>query len=101
MYQGETIRTTISGFPVPVASIRELKIIFKNNYKTFLEKTLKDCTVSGETVIFELTQEESLSLPTGKIDRSVIIITKDGSRIESCPSPIICSGTARDEVILP
>lgn len=100
MYQGETITTTVSNFPVPVSDIKEFTIRFKNKLNTYITKTLEDCVVSGETLVFELTQEESLSLPIGKIDRSAIIITKDGSRIECCPSPIMCYETSRDEVII-
>ena len=100
MTQGETIRTTISGFPIPVSEIADLRVIFKNNFKVLLEKTLADCTIDGETVYFTLTQQESLSLGYGKVDRYAIIITKDGSRMESCPSPIACDETSKD-VVLP
>lgn len=100
MYQGETITTTISGFPVPISEIKDLKVLFKNNFTVLLEKGLNDCVVSDDSISFELSQEESLSLCTGKIDRSVVFITKDGSRIESKPSPIICNETRKDGVML-
>lgn len=99
MYQGETITTTISGFPFSVSEIKDLKIFFKNNAKVLLEKTFADCTISEESVIFTLTQEESLSLCTGKIARTVVVITKGGSRLESCPSYIICDSTVKKEVL--
>lgn len=99
MYQGETITTTITGFPIPVSEIKDLKIVFKNNAKVLLEKTLADCTVSEESVIFELSQEESLSLCMGKISRTVVVVTKDGTRMESCPSYILCTPTVKEEVL--
>lgn len=99
MYQGETITTTITGFPVPVAEIKELRVVFSNNAKVLLEKTLADCEISGESIIFKLSQGESLSLCMGKIARKVIIVTKDGSRMESRPSYIVCGPTDRKEVI--
>lgn len=99
MYQGETITTTISGFPIPISEIMDLRVIFKNGYKVLLEKTLNDCVVFTDSISFELSQEESLSLCTGKIDRSVVFVTKDGSRMESKPSPIICSETIKDGVM--
>lgn len=66
-----------------------------------MEKNLKDCSVDEEkgSVTFKLSQEESLSLQQGTIERSVILITKDGSRIESLPSPFSCYKTAKDEVL--
>lgn len=101
MYQGETITTTISGFPIPVSEIKDLKIVFKNNAKVLLEKTLQDCTVSetDDSVSFALSQEESLSLCIGLIERTVVIVTKDGTRFESCPSNIICAPTMKKEVL--
>ena len=99
MYQGETITTTIKGFPIPVSSIRDLRILFSNNGRVLLEKTLADCTISGETVSFELSQQESLSLCIGKISRSAIIITNDGKRIESRPSYVLCYPTKKGGMI--
>lgn len=101
MYQGETITTTISGFPIPISEINDLKIVFKNNEKVLLEKTLEDCSVSetGDSLSFDLTQEESLSLCVGKISRTVVIVTNDGSRMESCPSYILCTPTSKEEVL--
>lgn len=101
MYQGETITTTITGFPFPISEIKELKIVFRNNMKTLLEKTLADCTVSetGDSLSFELSQLESLSLCVGKIERTVIVVTRDGTRMESCPSHILCMPTVKEEVL--
>ena len=101
MYQGETITTTVSGFPIPLSYVQDVQIIFKNAYKVLLEKRLSDCKVLDDdySLTFELSQAESLSLCTGKIDRSVVIITKDGKRLESIPSPMICYETVRDGVM--
>ena len=99
MYRGETITTTISGFPVAVSEIANLYIIFRTASRTLLEKTLSDCTISGESISFTLSQEESLALSNGTIMRSVIVITQDGSRFESVPSPMTCGQTAKGEVL--
>ena len=60
MYQGETITTTIIGFPVPVSEIKSLYIVFKNKFRVLLEKTLDDCTILEDGVQFRLSQAESL-----------------------------------------
>lgn len=102
MYRGETVTTTISGFPIPIEDIKELHIVFRNDFKVLLEKTLADCKISEEVfngLEFTLSQEDSLQLTRGKIARSVVIITKNGDRIESCPSYIMCGQTARNGVI--
>lgn len=102
MHRGETITTTITGFPIPLEDIADLRIVFSNDFKVLLVKTLAECEIADDTfnsLSFTLTQEESLMLTRGKIARSVVIITKNGDRIESCPSYILCSPTARSEVI--
>lgn len=99
MYRGETIETVITGFPIPVSEIKSLYITFKKSGKAILEKTLADCTVTGENVSFGLTQEESLLLEEGTISRSVIVISKDGKRFESAPSAFSCKETSKDEVL--
>lgn len=99
MYQGETITTTIIGFPVPVSEIKSLYIVFKNKFRVLLEKTLDDCTILEDGIQFRLSQAESLLLSKGNVDRSVVGITKDGSRFESCPSPFVCKETVKDEVL--
>lgn len=100
MYQGETITTTIKNLPVPVSNIANLYIVFKSASKTILEKTLKDCSISGETIENRLTQEESLLFPPGNIKRSVIVITLDGTRFETDPCDIVCGKTAKAEVLV-
>lgn len=99
MHRGETIETIVSGFPMPVSEIQDLRIIFQNKTRVLLEKTLADCTVNGETLTFRLSQEDSLKLTRGEIERRVVMITKDGSRLESCPSNICVGTTAKNEVL--
>lgn len=101
MYQGETITTTISDLPIPVTEIKNLYIVFKHHSKTILEKNLDDCDVDPEKqlVTCRLTQEETLSFPEGKLKRTIIVITKDGTRFESDPCILECARTAKEEVL--
>lgn len=99
MYQGETVTTTITDLPISVTEIANLYIIFKTKTKTILEKTLADCDVTGEVITFKMTQEESLSFPTGTVERSIIVIATDGSRFECDPCTITCGKTAKSEVL--
>lgn len=100
MHRGETITTKITGFPIPVSEIKTLCIVFKNSLRTILEKGLDDCTISEDNSLeFKLTQEESLLLSKGLITRSVVGLTKDGCRFESCSSPFNCRETVKDEVM--
>lgn len=101
MIRGETITTTITGFPVPLGEIKNLYVVFSSASRVLVEKTLEDCTrdLDAGTVSFKLSQEESLTLKTGNIKRSVLVVTNDGSRFESLPSPFQVEETVKDEVI--
>lgn len=99
MFQGETITVTVTGFPIPISDIKSIYIVFRNEFKTLIEKTLADCEINGASLVFKLSQAESLLLSQGPIYRSAIIITQDGSRFESCPSPFLCNQTAKKEVL--
>lgn len=99
MYRGETITTTITNFPVPMAEIDAIWIIYRTALKTKFEKTLADCTIDGESLTYSLTQEESLSISTGPIYRCVVVMTKSGARFESAPNEISCAQTSKPEVL--
>lgn len=99
MYQGETITIRVGPFPVSLSEIENVHILFKSNSKIILEKTSIDCTVVGEVLECKLSQEETLTFPTGTIKQSTIVITKDGSRFESDPCNITCGKTAKNEVL--
>lgn len=100
MFRGETISTTITNLPIPVSEIKSLYIVFKDGDDIVLEKTMADCVLFEESIEFKLSQEESLGLHAGKIERSVLIISVDGSRFESYSSPFICKETVKDEVLV-
>ncbi len=99
MYRGETLTTTVKGFPIPIADIDQLYIVYKTGTEVLMEKTLQDCTIDGESVKFDMTQEESLKLRCGPIMRGVVVVGKDGARFESHPSPFYCGQTMKDEVL--
>lgn len=104
MIQGETITTTIKGFPFELSEISKLYIVFARSGRSgnpLVQKELQDCTVDTEAgeISFKLSQEESLSLAVGEVTRSIVVLTADGSRFESIPSPFNVLKTVKNEVI--
>lgn len=100
MYQGETITTTVTGFPVPLTSAQNVHVIFRDRNGVCLEIDSSDGKILDDnTFEFKLTQEDSLQLTAGRLSRSVIVIMQDGSRMESNPSDFIVSTTAKEEVL--
>lgn len=100
MYRGETVRTIMKGFPVPVSDIAQLCITYQTGSRVLLEKWLDSCEVGDDYISFQLTQEESLYLTCGDIERCVVIVTKDGQRYESEPDRFVCLQTSKDGVVL-
>lgn len=100
MIRGETRKITITGFPVSVASITNLIVIYKQMGEVILQKDISDCekNTSTNSIAFSLTQEESLSLNVGKAYRSVIFIA-DGARYEAKHVAIDIKETAYPEIL--
>ena len=100
MYQGETITTTVTGFPVPLTAAQNVHVVFRDRNGVCLEIDSSDGEiVDDDTFKFKLTQEDSLQLTAGRLQRSVIVIMKDGSRMESNPSDFVVNTTAREGVL--
>lgn len=99
MIRGETVTMTMSGFPIPVASIKSLHIVFKTASQVLLEKTLEDCSVLDEVITLKLSQEDSLKLTVGPIQRNIIVVTDDGSRFECGPFIMCCYPSGKPEVM--
>lgn len=99
VYRGETITTEIRDLPIPVSEIQSLYVVFHTFTKTLLEKTLDDCKIDGEVIECRITQEESLKFSCGPISRTIIVITKDGSRFEKSNQEMVVGQTAKSEVL--
>lgn len=99
MYTFETITTAISDLPVSVSMIKNMYIIFHTITKILVEKTLDDCTISGEVIECTLTQEESARLGNGPVQRTVIVITTDGARFERTNDEMVSRYSAKREVL--
>lgn len=99
MYQGETITVTITGFPISLYETKSIYVVFRNKRKEICLEITDVTIVDDATCEFKLTQEESLLLDAGIINRSVIIVMPDGSRMESIPSAFKVDTTAKDVVL--
>ena len=98
MYQGETITTTVTGFPVPLTTAQNVHVVFRDRIGVCLEIESSDGEIVDDDK-FKLTQEDSLQLTAGRLQRSVIVIMKDGSRMESNPSDFVVNTTAKEGVL--
>lgn len=66
MYRGTTptLRFTL---PIDTAEITQLSIAFKQAGVVVFEKTMEDVSLSGDTVVCTLSEEETLSLRGGTV----------------------------------
>lgn len=99
MIQGDTLSTFITGFPVPFEQVKDINIVFHTITKTLLVKTMQDCMIHCGAIECKISQEESLRFTCGPITRSVVVITKDGSRFELPDEVLYVEKTSRNEVI--
>lgn len=101
MFRGETIKTVISQFPVDVSDIDILLIVYKQMGETVVQKGKEDCEIDidNQTVTFSLTQQESLSLQPGKLSRSIVFTTTEGSRYETEPVIMEVKQTINDNIM--
>lgn len=61
MYRGTTPTLTFE-LPFESSDLTIVNIVFCQNGSILIEKTLEDCTVSGDTLSVTLTEAETLSL---------------------------------------
>lgn len=101
MRRGTTPTIFVGNLPLPLEQIDKLCLVFKPYKKDriILQKNLEDCFLYNGKLGFTLTQEETLLFPIGLIERSIIIKSKAGARLESVPDYFKVEDTALGTVI--
>lgn len=61
MYRGTTPTLKFT-LPFEASTLAEAYISIEQNQRVILEKSIEDCTLSGNTISVKLTQEETLKL---------------------------------------
>lgn len=83
MRRGTTPTHTFQ-FPIDTSELEEIKVTYAQNKKTILSKYMKDCTLSGTSVVITLTQEETLKFSEfAPYQIQVRALTKDGQAMGS------------------
>lgn len=87
VYQGSTPTITVT-LPeaVDLNNAIDVYVSFAKGGKTFL--TVKEPTIDGNKVIVFLTQEESLSFPTGDVEVQLNWTFSDGEKVLRQPTQI-------------
>ena len=87
MYQGETSTHTLT-FSISTSLIKDIKLAYVQDRQIILRKTIKDCTVTDNSIQLKLTQEETLKfLPLEKFKIEIKVLTTDNQVI---PFVIYC-----------
>jgi hypothetical protein len=79
-----TTPTHIFALPFDTETLKELKIIYAQDENIILEKTIKHCSLTDNTAIVKLTQEETLLFDCHKfVQIQVRVLTKNGDALAS------------------
>lgn len=80
--------------------IKDLRASFAQDNEIIIEKKIVDCTLDGNTVSVDLSQEDTLKLTHDKaVKIQVKILTIDGQVIASIPRSVPCGEILNTEVL--
>lgn len=99
MYRGTTPTLSFT-LPFEASTLAEAYISIEQNRRVILEKSIEDCTLSGNTISVKLTQEETLKL--GVSDRTEIqlrVRLADGNALASQIFAVFTERILKDGVI--
>ena len=80
MYRGATPRYNIYISGMQISDLANLQITFTQKRAIKIEKSLSDMTIDTEanTASFSLTQEETMDLEVGMVDKQIRVIDTSG-----------------------
>ncbi len=80
MYRGSTPRYNIYISGMQISDLANLQITFTQKRAIKIEKSLSDMTIDTEanTASFSLTQEETMDLEVGMVDKQIRVIDTSG-----------------------
>lgn len=65
-----------------ISLIKDVTVTYLQNRKIVIEKTLKDLKVSGNSILHEMTQEETIAFSSlAKVRIELLFLTNDGKVI--------------------
>lgn len=75
--------------PYPVELIKDIRIIYGQNEKAIITKTLKDCTFAENSCSVQLSQEDTFAFtPNKKLFVEIRILTTDG-QVSGTEEPVL------------
>lgn len=80
MYRGSTPEYFIHMSGLQISDLKNMQITFTQDRKIVIERALADMTIDAEanTASFSLTQEETMSLKVGMVDKQIRVMDSSG-----------------------
>ena len=80
MYRGSTPEYFIRMSGLQISDLANMQITFTQDRKTVIERALADMVIDTEanTASFSLTQEETMSLKVGMVDKQIRVMDSSG-----------------------
>lgn len=81
MYRGSTPRYNIYISGMQISDLANLQITFTQDHQIMIERSLNDMTIDTEanTASFSLTQEETMQLKVGTVDKQIRLMNGGGT----------------------
>lgn len=99
MIRGTTPRHTFA-LPFDTDLVATARVIYSQNGEVILTKTDTDLTMSGNTIVLDLTQEDTLSFRCGRaVEVQVRVLTLDGEALASDIVKVSIGRCLENEVI--
>jgi hypothetical protein len=105
MVQGIVIRGTTPThefeLPYPIALVDDIRVVYGQNKKAIIVKTINDCTLTEGQISISLTQEETFLFSASKKVEIELRIKLANGKVVRTEEPIILRviGSMSDEVI--
>lgn len=86
--------------PFEAATVKEVRVTYRQNGEQVLEKTEADCTFEGNSIKVALTQEETFGFdPSKNVEIQLRVLTADGVAMTSTPEKVRCGEAFNTEVL--
>lgn len=100
MIRGTTPKHTFTS-PIEMELVANLRIIYAQNGRVMFVKELPDCSIDGQAVSVQLTQEETLAMDASQaVEVQMRILATDGNALASKVKRVAVSELLEDEVIV-
>ena len=86
--------------PFNVESVQAVQVIYRQNGENILILEKEDCTLSGNTIVVRLTQEDTFAfVDSVNVKVQIRVLTADGEAMASDPVVVSCGKCLTEDIL--